>query len=86
MTKVIIPPFFFTTEHQLQFEQSCFSDTHHIYATTGDSYVSDNVWVIRFGLWVNKVASQEKINFDSLYNDITLDSSSTLYGISWGGS
>ena len=42
-------------------------------ATWGDSYVSDSVWMIRFGPWVNKVASQQKIAGDSLCNCIKLD-------------
>ena len=38
-----------------------------------DSTVSDNVWATRFGPRVNKVASQEKIMCDSLYNGIKLN-------------
>ena len=30
-------------ERLLKFNQSCFSDTGHIYETMGDSYVSNNM-------------------------------------------
>ena len=53
--------------------QSCFCGTIHIEVTGGDSYASDNVWVIRFSPGVNKVTSQEKIACDCLCNCIKLD-------------
>ena len=56
-----------------KFSQSCFSDTVHIEATWGDSYMSDNVWAMRFDPGANKVTSQEKITGDSLYYGIKLD-------------
>ena len=34
----------------LKFDHTCFNHTGHSYMTTGDSYASDNVWVIKLGM------------------------------------
>ena len=46
-----------TGKWMLTLDQSCFSDTGHIYATVT---MGDNVWAITFSTRVNKLTSQEK--------------------------